>query len=45
LALLPGRCATIASVIAFALPGSAAMGTTGLPQSVPAAQSEVLFGP
>src|SRR5256885_1222702 len=31
LALLPGRCATIALVIGCALPGNEAMGTTGVP--------------
>src|SRR5437762_7665432 len=40
-----GVCGCIASIIAAALPGRDAIGTTGVPQSVPPLQSAVSFGP
>src|SRR5690349_17321147 len=44
-ALIPGRCAPRLSMIDCALPGRSAIATTGVPQSLPAAQSAVLLGP
>src|SRR5260221_13816927 len=43
--LLLGRCCCIAWIMALAFPGNAAIGTTGVPQSLPVEQLAELFLP